>query len=490
MLLLFAIVAPLCAEDGAVVEGQGSVITFWPFFDYRSSPNEGFSNLSILGPLFKYQRHGANRELALRPFFHRNAGVDDTASTYLYPLASGQRWTDGSSFQVLRLFQKRTAPPDGAPASGTMLFPFYISGTTKEHGSYVSLFPFYGDIYGRFWRDEYHYVLFPLYGRTVKGDTETSNYLYPFFSLIRGDNERGFQVWPLYGQAEKDGVYRRRTALWPVYLQEESGLDTATPTSRFYLFPLYTSSVSATRVERHVLWPFFGYVSDRERQVEERDYLWPFVRTSQGGGRTLVSYLPFYSEDRRENSVKRWYLWPLYRHDTLDSELYRRQRNRVLFFLYSDDTETWPLDDRQRRRVALWPVFTYRQDARGVSTFTFPAPVEPIFNREGIEKSWAPLWRLYIQKWNEQGDSAVSFLWNLYWHERRQDDLAYELFPFIAYKAEQQRTDVKVLKGLVHYRRGNDGSRLSFFWLPFAVHWRNAPVAEGSAGSAVKGEGH
>ena len=35
-----------------------------------------------------------------------------------------------------------------------------------------SVFPLYGDLYERFWRDEYHYVLFPLYGRTVKRDND------------------------------------------------------------------------------------------------------------------------------------------------------------------------------------------------------------------------------------------------------------------------------------------------------------------------------
>jgi hypothetical protein len=488
-LIVLSVASPLCAQEQQAEEEEGSISTFWPLFDYRESPRQGFSNLSILGPLFKFQRNGDADVTAVRPFFYRTGDdSDDTARTdYLYPLASSETWADGKFLQVLHLFQKRTPLPGVEERQGTMLFPFYISGTSEKYGHYVSVFPFYGDIYERFWKDEYHYVLFPLYGRTVKNGTETRNYLYPFFSLIKGEKESGFQFWPLYGQAEKEGVYRKRFALWPIYLQEELGLDTDTPTRKFYLFPLYTSSVSRKRTEKHYLWPFFGYVSDSDKKLEERDYFWPFVVTIRGEARNLDRYLPFYSEDLRKNSLKRWYLWPLYSHEELTSDIYQLERNRVLFFLYSDATETWTVDGKSRSKVSCWPLFTYRSDERGVKTVSFPAPVEPILDKEGIEQSWAPLWRLYIQKWNDAGDSAVSFLWNLYWHESRSDGLAYELFPFISYRSEKELTDLALLKGLIRYLRHNETNELRFLWLPFGVEWgKPVMLDERKAGIAMR----
>lgn len=479
-LFFLTVASPLCAEEQQPENEEGSIITLWPFFDYRESPQQGFRNLSILGPLLKFQRNGETEITAVRPFFFRTSDEsDDTARTeYLYPLASSETWAEGKYSQVLHLFQKRTPGPDVEESRGTMLFPFYISGTSEKHGRYVSVFPFYGDIYDRFWKDEYHYVLFPLYGRTVKKGTETRNYLYPFFSLIRGEKESGFQFWPLYGQAEKEGVYRKRFALWPVYLQEELGLDTDAPTRKFYLFPFYTSSESRKRSEKHYLWPFFGYISDTEKKLEERDYFWPFVVTVRSETRNLDRYLPFYSVDRRKNSLKRWYMWPFYSHQELNSDSYQLERNRVLFFLYSDATETWTIDGKSRSKVSCWPLFTYRSDERGVKTVSFPAPVEPILNKEGIENSWAPLWRLYIQKWNDAGDSAVSFLWNLYWHESRGEDLAYELFPFVSYRSEKKGTDLALLKGLIRYRKQNDTNELRFLWLPFGIEWGKPALPE------------
>jgi hypothetical protein len=487
ILIFLSMTLPLRAEEEGAKEEAGSIFTFWPLIDYRESPREKFSSLSILGPLVKIRNSGDSADIAIRPFFYRSGSQSDgTASTeYLYPLASSETWREGSFFQVLKLYQKRSERTDGDVDKRTMLFPFYISGRSEKYGRYVSVFPFYGDIYERFWRDEYHYVLFPFYGRTVKNGTETSNYLYPFFSVTRGENESGFQFWPLYGQSEKEGVFRKRFAMWPVYFLEESGLDTAAPARRFYLFPFYTSAESVMRSERHYLWPFFGYVSDRGKGEEERDYFWPFVVTIRGETRNLDRYLPFFSEDRRKNSLKRWYMWPLYSHEESNCESFRQERDRVLFFLYSDNREIWTIDDRQRRRLAVWPFLTYRNDERGVKTFTFPAPVEPVLNKEGIERSWAPLWRIYIQKWNDAGDSAVSFLWNLYWHEKRNKDLAYEFFPFVFYRSEKQGTEFSLIKGLVRYRETGTKKKLNFLWLPFGIEW-GKPAASGEKGGPVE----
>lgn len=456
---------------------KGTIITFWPLFDYRESLQDNYSNLSLLGPLFKFQRQKDDCDIALRPFFYTRSNEKDKASVteYLYPLASSETSPEVSTFQVIQLYQKNSYRKDEEEnqEKGTMLFPFYISGTSKKYGSYTSVFPFYGDIYERFWRDEYHYVMFPVYGRTVKKGTTTRNYFYPFFSTTEGERESGFQIWPLYGQSAKEGVYRKRFVAWPFYLKEKSGLDTENPVSKFSLLPLYAATDSSTSSSRYYFWPFFGYKSDTEGKQEERDYFWPFIRTIRGENRTLDSFLPFYSREVRKETRKRWVFWPLYMNEEIDSDIFRQERDRVLYFLYSDNRESWPRDGATRRRTALWPLYVYNLDTRGVKTLALPAPVESFLNRDGIDRSWGPLWHIYQQKWNEKGDSAVSFLWNLYWHEVKNHDLAFEVFPAVEYLSEDKKTDLKLLKGLIRYRNDAGSSSVSFFWLPFEARWGN-----------------
>ncbi|MBC7961490.1 MAG: hypothetical protein H7Y05_00955, partial [Steroidobacteraceae bacterium] len=162
-ILLAAAAAPAAAAE------EGTVTTLWPLFDYRSNPATGYSNLSILGPLFKREHSGDVTRTALRPLFFNQSDKESDDSDILYPLASTSSGGGDSSTQILKLYQKHVSRAGTAEEKhDSMLFPFYISGESEKYGPYRSFFPIQGDIYQRFWRDEYHYTLFPLYGRTVK----------------------------------------------------------------------------------------------------------------------------------------------------------------------------------------------------------------------------------------------------------------------------------------------------------------------------------
>ncbi|RII26628.1 MAG: hypothetical protein CXR31_09430 [Geobacter sp.] len=490
--------APLWAAEEGTSAREGTIFTLWPLVDYRESPREHYRNLSLLGPLFKFQAHGDDSTFAVRPLLYRTEDRrEQTVQTsYLYPLASTDSSPRATTFQVMQLLQKNVyRKGEEGEEHNSQFFPFYLQGKSQKYGSYTSVFPLYGDIYERFWRDEIHFALFPLYSRTVSRGTTSRNYLYPFFNTIEGDKESGLQFWPLYGQSSKEGVYRKRFVLWPFFLSETRDINTDNPKDRLYLFPFYAALDSPQRTSRHYLWPFFGHTVDRgtgkpeegavapsfeildeyeERntgKLEEWDYFWPFWYTVRSAERNEVSWLPFYARTVKKETEKNWYMWPLYRTERLNSPLFRQERNRLLYWLYSDNRESWPVDGASRRKVAFWPLYVYTKDPKGVMGFSFPAPVEPILDKEGIEKNWAPLWRIYQQRWNEQGDSAASFFWNLYWHEARGNDLAYEFFPLLAYRKENQFTDFRLLKGFVGYRNRAGAKRLTLLWLPFGINW-------------------
>ncbi len=455
------------------------IITFWPLVDYRENSKTKSTRLSILGPLLTFEKNSDDFITSFRPLFHKTTDVRSASSFsyYLYPLASSQSSSDVSRFQLLQLFDKniyRKSEPDEIERQ-FMLFPFYISGDSKKHGSYTSVFPFYGDIYGRFWRDEYHFVLFPLYSRTVNKGTSNYHFLWPFFSLTRGENESGFQFWPLYGQAAKEGVYSSRFALWPIYSEEKRGLNSLNPSRRLNIFPLYGSFDSPSVTSRTFLWPFFGYASNRAEKEEERNYFWPFWLTVTGEKRNVTRLLPFYSHEQTSDSSKTWYLWPLYKTDSMHSETFRQQRTRVLFFLYSDRLESWAVDDKTRRRSTLWPLFVYNRDTDDNMSLTLPAPIESILDKDGIEKLWAPIWRIYVQKWNSMGESSLSLLWNLFWKESTPDSLGVELFPLFRYRSAPRFSEMQILKGLVNYHEAEQQRSLSLFWIPFGFDWGTRP---------------
>jgi len=463
-----------------VVDKDGDIFTFWPLVYYKTDPAEKSSELSVLGPLFSRDRTKDSVITAFRPLFHTESSIkgDNTSTTYLYPIASSTSNPDVTRFQIIQLFQKdifRKSDPDEANREKQfMIFPFIIKGESKKYGPYFSLFPIYGTIYERFWRDEYHFILFPIYGSTVKNGTTNYNFLYPIFSVTSGKNESGFQFWPLFGFASKEGVYSRQFVLWPIFAHEKRGLDTDNPTKTLTIFPFYSATDSPKIHSRIWLWPFFGYTKDDIKKEEEKDYFWPLVRTVRGEKRTVNSYLPFYSEETTDETTKNWYMWPVYRHDTITSKWFCQERQRVLYFVFNNRTETWPVDGATRKRTALWPFFLYRKDTKGEKFFSFPAPVESVLDKDGIEGSWAPFWRLYVQKWNDNGDSSVSFLWHLYWQDIKKDSTAWELFPLVRYRNSKTLNEVQVLKGLVNYKKTPEKSSLRLLWLPFGFSWSHA----------------
>jgi len=446
----------------------GDIVTLWPLFDYRSSPATGFANLSILGPLFKREQSGTTTKTALRPLFFTLSDDARSDTDILYPLASTGSTQTGSDTQVLKLYQKHVdRVGTDHERNETMLFPFYISGVSDTHGPYTSVFPFYGDIYGRFWRDEYHYALFPLYGRTVKKGTTSTNYLYPFFNSVSGDQESGFHIWPLYGSSAKEGIYEKSFALWPIYSHERSGLDTPNPTESRNLLPFYASSRSPQQTSTHIPWPLCGVVRDSEGKVTQRDILWPFWMTASTKESSTERWLPFYAETKAKGNSSRWLMWPLYREQAIESANFRQEKTSLLYFLFSRSDESWPQAGKERARSTLWPLYAWKRDEDRVRTLSMPALVEPVIWNDGVENNWAPLWRLFIARWDDAGNNAVSLLWNLYWQERRGDDLAWELSPLVSYRSSGGSSDFRLLKGLFGYGTDKERTTLRVLWIPF-----------------------
>jgi hypothetical protein len=483
LLFLFMLTFLGCASS--VLASDATLTTMWPFLDYRASESADYQSLHMFGPFLKYETKGNETEYALRPLFYRAVDDDGHSETdVLYPVFGYKRDGDSGSFHFLRLltydFGEDESDTDAfgedeADVSDrNYFFPFLFYGE-EEQGKYWAFFPIYGTLYNWFKRDSIFFTLFPIYSRTERKSTRVDNVLWPFFARISGENESGFKAWPIYGSSQKEGVYRKKFFLWPIFFSESLKLDTENPNEIRAAWPFFIKKDSPERTSTTLLWPFFSKVENRVKGYEVWNAPWPLVRVTKGEKYHGLKILPFYSDETLDVKRERWYLWPIYKIEEMHTELIMRRRDRVLFFLYSDLLEIkWETGDRLRR-IDLWPLFGYKS-VNGVSHFHILSLIEPFFpGNESIERLWAPLWRVYQQKWDQQGNRVVSLLWNLYWSEKQGDRLAWELFPVFRYlKESTDETDISFLKGLVHYRKGDDGKQLNFFYLPWGFRWGQA----------------
>ncbi len=465
MLTILWCASAACASDA-------TLSTLWPLSDYRASDVADYQSLHLLGPLVKYETKGFETEYALRPFFYRSVDDEGVSQTdVLYPILGHKKDATSTRFHLLHLLNYDFGNRESGSRNRSYLFPFFFYGE-EDQGRYLAFFPFHGTLYDWFGRDRISFTLFPLYSRFERNSTRVDNVIWPFFSKTTGEDESGFKIWPVYGASRKEGVYHKKFFLWPFFFSHSTGLNTDNPSELRAVWPFYVRSESPHSSSLSLLWPFFSKTENRIKDYETWNAPWPFVRVTKGERYYGLKILPFFADETMDVKRQRWYLWPLYKIEEMNTELLTRRRDRVLFFLYSDVREIkWETGD-SLRRIDFWPILTYKH-SNGVSHLHALSLFEPFFpGNQSIERLWSPLWRVYQQKWDQQGNRVISVLWNLYWSEKQGERQAWELFPFIEYRKESvQEMNVRFLKGLISYQRNSDGKKLNLFYLPWGYHW-------------------
>ncbi len=437
-------------------------------FDLTLAPGE---RTEIAGPFYYKQQQDTERIWAVPPVlsYSRDPGPELLEFNVLYPVFSYIRYGRQYRIQLGQIIAWAGGPTQTEPERHRFtIFPVYFQQRSSDpNENYTAYGPFYGNLKHRLMRDEIHYVMFPLYSETRKGDVVTDNYVYPLFHLRHGNNLSGWQFWPLYGEEHKGVTYKtnlfggaeligghdKKFALWPIFFNVHLGLGTEDPMWQQGLLPAYTFTRSPLRDQTTILWPFFTVIDEREKHYREWQMPWPFIDFARGPGKTINRVWPFYSRASSTNLQSDTYLWPVYKYTRLHSDPLDRRRTRILFFLYSDVNEKNTETGRSKRRHDLWPLFIHRTDFNGATRFQVLALLEPVLaDNHNIEREYSPIWSLWRSEKNpHMGTSSQSLLWNLY---RRE------------VKPEQKK--VSALFGLYQSRRDAEGKHLKLFFIPVA----------------------
>ena len=342
------------------------------------------------------------------------------------------------------------------------LFPFFFYQDAPDpKRDYWAIFPLYGQLKGRMFRDEAEFVAFPLWLKSRKGTMTTRNVVFPFVHFRDGPGLDGWQFWPLAGhehlepstrtnvadEVEVVAGHDKTFAVWPLWFRNRTGLGTENTNRVDALLPLYYGERSPLRDHTAVMWPFVSWTEDRGEKFHQWNAPWPLVGFAHGEGKTLKRVLPFFSVGHTKTLRAETYLWPLYRRRRLDTESFQRDRRQVAIFLYSDQTDRTVGTDKVSRRIEMWPFFHWTRDAEGRERLQALTVIEPFGRGTGMRRNWAPLWSLWRAESNPStGASSQSLLWNLY---RRE--------------TTPERTKGSLLFGLVRYQKTSAGTRWRWF---------------------------
>src|SRR5471030_2125226 len=206
-----------------------------PFYDQFPLTLDSGRRTEAAGPFFYKQEKDSEKTWAIPPLFshERDPSIEQSEDDFLYPLLTCEHYGREYRWQLVQLFSFSGGQnPDDSRKKQFTIFPFYFQQRSPDtNENYTALFPIYGHINGRLFRDKIFFILFPIYGETQKRDVVNDNYLYPFFNVRHGDGMHGWQFWPFVGSEHKDvtsktngfgdveiiGGYDSHFVAWPFY---------------------------------------------------------------------------------------------------------------------------------------------------------------------------------------------------------------------------------------------------------------------------------
>ena len=452
----------------------------------------------VLGPLFYSEQKDTQHTWAFPPLMSHveDPSTESGEFDFLYPLLTRDRYGSEYRWQVFQLLSFSGGQnQDEQKTRRFTLFPIYFQQRSEEpSNNYTAVFPFYGHMKNRLFRDEIWFVMFPCYGATRKGDNITENYCYPFVDRRHGPGLTGWQVWPFTGHVHKDVTtktnnwgdaetipgFDTRFVLWPFFFNQRDGIGTDNPRHIQALIPFYVFERSpqrdsttygpppffstftlpyTTKSGKKVEVPIINPVSvthtiDRAKKYNEWDAPWPLIVFARGEGKYTSRVFPFFSRAYNSTLESDFYAWPIYRYSRIHSDPLDRQRTRILLFLYSDLTQKNTETGHYQRRRDFWPFYTHKRDYDGSTRLQVFAPIEPMLpENKSIERNYSPVWSVWRGEKNAKtGATSQSLLWNLYRRDTTPDSKKCSL-----------------LFGLFQYQSGLAEKRLRLFYIP-VVH--------------------
>ena len=423
-----------------------------------------------VGPLYYKRTADTTRIWAHPPVFSYtlDEDVDYEEFDFFYPILGYDRFGSEYRFHIFQVFNFSGGKTQSETnAHRFALFPIYLQQRSAiPELNYTALLPIYGNLKNRFFRDEVHFVLMPIYVQSRKRDVVTDNYVYPIFHLRHGDGLKGWQFWPIVGHEHKEvttktnswgdeemvGGHDRRFVLWPIYFNQLNGIGTENPQKQRAILPLYSLLRSPHRDSSTYFWPFgCTRTVDREKKYTETGAPWPFIVFANGTGKHTRRVWPFFSRSSNGILESDFYAWPIYKYNRIKADPLDRERTRILFFLYSDTSEKNTQTGAARLRKDLWPFFTSHRDFNGDTRFQALSILEPLLpNNKSIERNYSPIYALWTsQKTVKTGAHSESLLLNLYRHE-----------------SSPTHKKLSLLFGLFQYQSGAEGRRWRLFYIP------------------------
>ena len=391
----------------AVLLGSAGCVTpidggrgFPPFYE-RTPPSPALVDRSVIETA---SATSPGSEIHLWPLLSRTVSDKRTETRVLFPLFKDEITANERRSWFLPVFHRsRYTHVDGTTDTQTLLLPT-LYGNDAILGRYFSIFPLGGTAKGILGHDRIDYALFPLYARARDRDRVSHHVLFPLINWTSGTRLRGSRFLPLYSRykgftPEGELRYTRSSYLWPLIHLHTSDLETGTPTTVRWFWPLY-GRVKSDRLHRwSFAWPLAGK-DIYPRKEFSSVYLFPLLRFSWHRD-DLVQYdvFPLFGHKNYGGTKRSFVLWPLVGWESQQQTNYARRSQWFFPFYRRTITESRRQVDGESTidRTALtrvWPLYRYRGHADGRQEWNLLDPL-PFIDAPGFDAFYSRIWRIY-----------------------------------------------------------------------------------------------
>jgi hypothetical protein len=464
-LMLAALFAPSAAADDFNPQ-----FDLWPIFRYWHDAEKDDGGWEALGPFFEWFASPSKAAFFFRPIYNKRNGKPEKVveSDFIWPFGSGTRRPDlvRRVFWPLYLNDAETYP-DKSDQKRSTLLPFWLYRRGKDQPTDFMLWPLYGKIHNYLARDEWRFVLWPLYMYDRIGPCQGWSFPFPFLKYVKWDDGgSGFKFWPLFGWKNRPGKLRTRFYIWPFYMREWRKTDQGEFNS-LLCFPFYGYIDAPKGYSRAYLWPFFGTKRDDNVGFQDWWYPWPFFGHRRGENISARRFWPLISWENRIRQRFMTFIWPLgwTRSDSRPGKEAYSFRFVPLYLREWEKRQDSP--DRYDGVWQLWPVAKHRYSAKGESNFEFPS-VWPFRYHAEWDRNFAPFFRIFEYRRMLDQQRTWRLLWRLIRVDAGPRDSYVEIIPL--FHVHSRKDDVKqwgwsLLKGLFAYRSANERRQYKFLYL-------------------------
>ena len=473
VLLGLACLAPL---------SRAQVVNLWPVFVGEGKDGtapafgQDFSSWNAAGPLVFHETVSGIDARGFRPLFVRfqDPVSGHVRGHFLYPVFNYRIEDDYSNWNIFYLLNFKSEQEPGV--SEFNLFPFiFYKKTPDPETSYFGVFPIAGEMKRKFAQGRFSWMLFPLYGKFEKGPVTTVTTPWPFIKTVYGDDNHGFELWPIAGSRYKEGDYREKFILWPFVITRDEKLWLDQPEETRIYFP-YFRQTTARYDNKSYIWPFIGHTYSTFPQYVDKRYFWPFLVQTRGKNIYVNRWGPFYTHSIRKGVDKTWVAWPIYRHQAWNESRLDQTKTQILYILFWNMTQRRPgnVDGPVARRTHLWPLASRWDNGAGTRQFQLFSPLEALFPyNQAVRSLYSPLFAVYRSEQIGDDFSRQNLLFNFITYRREADTVQTDVGPLVGWGHHENGSHFSLLKGLFGYERQENHRRFRLFWIPIG----NSPPA-------------